>query len=414
MERGSRLVVFDVEGVLLPKRRYMLFEVSRRLSLWGFIQILITGLLYEAGLLPLENALKRVFSLMRGLRMDDLLQLFRRLPLMPGAKELVRRLKEAGYLVALISSGLPRRLVQDLASRLGADFAVGLSVEVVDGWLTGRVRGDVAKPDGKAVALRKLMKRLNVSRRDCVVVADDRNNLPMFPMCRVRIGFNPDFLVAARADVVVRRALLDVAPIILEEGAGPSLRPPSRREVIRESIHIGSILVPVLCMHLVECRILTALILLVAVGYFVSEVARMRGRGIPPFSWVTRRAAIGVEICEPAVSPLLFAAGMILALSVFPLPERYAAAAVLSLGDGVAALSGACLGRTVLPINKGKHLEGTILGFFASLLGALIFVDPVKALVAAAAGMMAESLPLPINDNIVIPVFSGLAMMAVP
>ena len=102
-------------------------------------------------------------------------------------------------------------------------------MEVVDGWLTGRVRGDVAKSNGKAVALRKLMKRLNVSRRDCVVVADDRNNLPMFPMCRVRIGFNPDFLVAARADVVVRRALLDVAPIILEEGVGPSLRPPSRR-----------------------------------------------------------------------------------------------------------------------------------------------------------------------------------------
>jgi phosphoserine phosphatase len=44
---SKRLIVFDVEGVLIPKRRYLLFEASRRISIPNFIKMLWAGLLYE-------------------------------------------------------------------------------------------------------------------------------------------------------------------------------------------------------------------------------------------------------------------------------------------------------------------------------------------------------------------------------
>jgi len=81
------LVVFDVEGVLIPKRRYLLFETARKVGLWGFIKIIIMGILYEIGLLPLESTLRRIFMMLRGLTVDEVFQLYRRIPLIPGAEE---------------------------------------------------------------------------------------------------------------------------------------------------------------------------------------------------------------------------------------------------------------------------------------------------------------------------------------
>ena len=61
------LVVFDIEGILIPKNRYLLFEISRKVGFFGFIRIVILGFLYEVGLLSLESALKKIFLLLKGL-----------------------------------------------------------------------------------------------------------------------------------------------------------------------------------------------------------------------------------------------------------------------------------------------------------------------------------------------------------
>ncbi len=47
-------------------------------------------------------------------------------------------------------------------------------------------------------------------------------------------------------------------------------------------------------------------------------------------------------------------------------------------------------------------------------MGALIFVNPLKALIGAAVGMLVECLPLPLSDNLTVPLASGLAMTLLP
>jgi len=127
--RCTRLIVFDVEGVLLPKRRFLFFDAAKKLSFWRFLKILVIGLLYEIGLLSLESALRRIFVVYQGFLMDDFLRLFKGLPLMPGVKRVFKTLDEAGYKTALISSGLPTLLVKDLATRLNADYSFGLKIK---------------------------------------------------------------------------------------------------------------------------------------------------------------------------------------------------------------------------------------------------------------------------------------------
>lgn len=411
--RPNRLVVFDVEGVIIPKRRYLLFEATRRLSYWKTLKVMVIGFLYEVGALSLKSALKRIFRLFQGLTVDDLFQLYRRIPLIPGVEEVFKKLKDTGYRTALISSGLPISSVEHLAARLNANYAFGLQPEVINKRLTGEISGDVIKSNGKALVLKKILESEELSPQDCVVVADDRNNLPMFPLCALRIGYNPDFLVSIKADHVFRDALSESLPHL----TGETLETPhsvlSKTDFIRETIHISGALIPFISINL-DRYLVFLLILLVTLLYTASELARIKGARAPLFSTVIRRAALKPELHEFVTAPILFALGIMVPLIFFPVPINYASIMILALGDGSATLFGKKFGRTVFPFNKGKRVEGSFFGFLFAFLGALVFVSSGKALVGAAVGMFVEFLPIPVSDNLAVPIVSGLIMTIIP
>lgn len=414
-DKPHRLIVFDVEGVLLPEKRYLVFEVARRLGFWKFVRVLTMGFLYTIGLMPLESALKKIFALLRGVAFDDLFSFYRRVPLMLGAEEVFKKSRELGYKTALISSGLPTPFVKDLADRLGADYAFGLDLEVSNGHVSGKIGGDVIEPEGKALVLKKILDATGLTAKNCVVVADDRNNLPMFNLCSLRIGYCPEFLVGIKSDFIVNRSLTEILPILTGNVFKVSRPGLSRNDAFREMIHIGGFFVPLFCMYLLDRYLAVLLILLVTLFYAASEFARMEGADLPPFSTITRKTTITSESYEFATAPIFFALGIMLSLILFPVPVNYASIAIFTLGDSFATLFGKKFGRTVFPLNKGKKVEGSIFGFLFALLGALFFLaNPWKALTGAAVGMLVESLPSPISDNITIPLASGLALTFLP
>ncbi|UCH69852.1 MAG: HAD-IB family phosphatase [Candidatus Bathyarchaeota archaeon] len=412
--RTSRLIAMDVEGVIIPKRRYLLVGATRRLGYWKTLKVMAIGFFYEVGLLSLESALKRIFMFFQGFTVDDLLQLYKGIPLIPGVEDFFKKVKEAGYQTALISSGLPTTVVEHLATRLKADYAFGLQLKVDDKRLTGEIGGDVIKPSGKALVLKKIIDGNKLSPQNCVVIADDRNNLPMFPLCALRIGYNPDFLVSTKSDLVFTDELSESLPRLTTE----SLETPhpflSKSDLVRESIHISGALIPFICINLLDRYLVSLLILFLIILYAASELVRLQGHNVPLFSAVTRRAAIKPELYEFVTSPILFALGITATLILFPVPINYSSIMILALGDGSATLLGKKFGRTVYPFNKRKRIEGSIFGFLLAFLGARLFVDPVRALIGAAAGMLVESLPIPVSDNLAIPIVSGMMMILVP
>jgi phytol kinase len=406
------LVVFDVEGVLIPKRRYLLFEASQRLSLFSFIKILWAGFLYEVGLRPLKSALKKIFKQLRGLALEELFLLYKKVPLIPDVKEVFQKLKTSGYKTALISSGLPQRFLEYLADELNADHVVGLNLDVDNGYFTGRISGDVIETDGKALALKKILEKEGLTPNDCVLVADDRNNLSMFSLCALRIGYNPDFLLSIKSDVVVKGNLQEILPSIAGEASVE--RSLSKRDFIRESVHIGSFLVPVLLVYVPwSYSLIVLLIFGVTWIYIISELLRIQGLNIPLTSTLTWNATIEHEMYEFVTAPIFFAVGIILALVVFPTSVGYATIAILTLGDGFASLFGKKFGKHAFPYNKGKMVEGTIFGFLFAFIGAWFFIGPLKALIGATVGLFAETLPTPINDNLTITLVSGLVLLII-
>jgi len=186
----------------------------------------------------------------------------------------------------------------------------------------------------------------------------------------------------------------------------------SNGEILRKAIHISGFAVPLACTHLSNTRLISMSLILVTIVYAMSELARNKGINVPAFSTITRKAAApNPEINHFVTAPISFATGILLTLLIFPTNIAYASIAVLTLGDGFASIFGKTFGKTPLFFNKKKKLEGTICGFTSALLGATLFVSPLKALVAAAVGMLVECLPSPIDDNLVTPLTAGTALI---
>lgn len=401
----SRLVIFDVEGVLIAKNRFI-FEVGRSLGYVGLIKLLFFGFLYEVGILGLESALRLIYRQLRDVKLETLIEIFSKIPATPYLQNIFCQLKSRNCKIALISSGVPTVIVKKLADSLGADFAYGVEVGLLNGVLTGDIWGDAITRDGKLKIFCDILKREDFHVQECVVVADDRNNRCIFMEGMLRIGFNPDFIIRVKADRVVNGRLSGILPIIDKKPHKRSF--PSTNDLVREDIHASGFFVPVIG-GLIGVPVVATIIIVIAVIYTISEILRLEGRSIPVISAITRHAANQSELYGFAAAPLYFAIGIVATMLLFPTLAGGAAIAIFCLGDSAASIFGGLI-STSLPFNKGKTWEGSLAGFFFAFLAGTFFVMPAFALAGAAIAMIIEVLPLPVNDNVLVPVITGAAL----
>lgn len=401
----ARLVVFDVEGVLIPKNLFI-YELSRGSGFLNLVRVLSIGFLYQIRILNLKSALRRIFRLMKGAREERLREIAESIPILPQTKESLKELKENGSKIAIISSGLPAIVVNYISNEIGADYAFGFEIGSSGGTLNGEIWGEVIEKDGKRKILSQILSAEKLTFADCVVVVDDRNNVPMFHQSMLKIGYNPDFTVRLKADDVITGNLGSILPVIM--GRYPKPRFPSKNDLRREAIHLSAISIPILVMLLGQNWVVFLISVIVSL-YIVSEIARMEGKNLPLFSKITNLAASQTELYEFAAAPIYFALGILLTLVLFPVPENSAAIAIFAVGDSSASLLGG-LSTMRNPINKGKTLGGSVGGFVFAFLAGAIFITPWKALVGAMIAMTVEALPSPLNDNITIPISAALGM----
>ena len=156
-----KLVIFDVEGVLIPKNRFI-FETGKSIGLIKLIKLLFYGFLYESGTLKLESALRHVFRELKGVKVETLLLVFGKIPSTPYLQNIFAQIKLRNCKLALISSGLPTFVVKKLADEVGADYAYGINVEVEDDKLTGEICGDVIESSGKLRILCQILEAENL------------------------------------------------------------------------------------------------------------------------------------------------------------------------------------------------------------------------------------------------------------
>ncbi|MGC8933583.1 MAG: hypothetical protein ACP5LN_00225 [Thermoproteota archaeon] len=101
-------------------------------------------------------------------------------------------------------------------------------------------------------------------------------------------------------------------------------------------------------------------------------------------------------------------ASITLTYLLFENPISSTSVLAFALGDGIGGLFGRLYGKTKLPYNKNKTVEGTFAELFILL--ALFFVTIgglFQSLLVALFLTSYETLPLPINDNLFYPLIAG-------
>lgn len=141
--------------------------------------------------------------------------------------------------------------------------------------------------------------------------------------------------------------------------------------------------------------------------------------GFAAFELYRWRHGIPVKEAEEVTRPLMrpseerglgahvyFACGVFIAILLYSQTIAVAAILMLILGDGAAALVGIKWGK--IRLTERRTLGGSLALFLVAFLAALLVVSPKLALVGAIVAAYVELLP--INDNLSIPIFAGLAM----
>ena len=202
--RNRRLVAFDMDSTLIQA------EVIDELAAAAGVGEEVSAITEAAmnGEIDFRVSLERRVALLEGLEEGVLEEIAKRLPLTPGAERLIRTLRSLGYRTAILSGGFSY-FGADLQRRLGIDFVFANDLEIQDGRLTGRVRGEIVDGARKAALLRQLADQEGLRLEQTIAVGDGANDLPMLDAAGLGIAFHAKPRVRASAEQVISNLGLD-------------------------------------------------------------------------------------------------------------------------------------------------------------------------------------------------------------
>jgi phosphoserine phosphatase len=192
------LVVFDVDSTLIEDEVIELLAdvAGKRAEVAAVTDRAMAGELDFA-----ESLIERVKTL-AGLPDTVFAAVQKRITITTGAKQLIDAVHAAGGKVGAVSGGF-NQLLTPLAEILNLDFARANQLEVVDGFLTGKVIGSIIDRQAKADALIEWAAATNTPIENTVAVGDGANDLSMMAVAGLGVGFNCKPIVREQADFIL-------------------------------------------------------------------------------------------------------------------------------------------------------------------------------------------------------------------
>jgi dolichol kinase len=180
------------------------------------------------------------------------------------------------------------------------------------------------------------------------------------------------------------------------------------KELNRKLVHLFSLVIPI-GIYFLSKRTCIQILFLMTVLFLSIEILRMVHRPTSKifytlFGPILRRK----ERFTLTGSTTLLMSSLVSVL-LFQKPVAVAALCFLILGDTMAALVGKSFGRIKV---FRKTIEGS-LACFATCVIIVFFVPPLEffvGLIGALVATLIELLPIPLDDNFLIPILSGAAM----
>jgi dolichol kinase len=177
----------------------------------------------------------------------------------------------------------------------------------------------------------------------------------------------------------------------------------------------GALTLPIAALFLSKAVLLISLGVVTFIVVAI-ELIRLKVPGVNRlFLWLFKPLLRKEEASRLTGTSYTLVASLI-AFLVFPRDIAVVALAFLAVGDAMATIVGKKIGKTRF---LGKTLEGDLACFISCLMVGLIFyyagldISLLAILVGSLGATIAGAIPLPINDNLILPLFAGLVMLVV-
>ena len=210
MSQVKGLCVMDVDGTLIAE------EVIDLLGREAGCEEEISQITRQAmrGEMDFERSLRERVALLKGLPISVFDKVFKSIHLSQNAQEFISILQKNGILVALVSGGFTP-IVERLAKSLGISYFSANQLEVKDGFLTGKLVGEIVTGQVKNATLEKWRKELELPKERTIAIGDGANDLLMLKTAGHGIAFCAKEVVKAEiACHVDTRDFLEVLPLI--------------------------------------------------------------------------------------------------------------------------------------------------------------------------------------------------------
>ena len=204
------LCVMDVDGTLIAE------EVIDLLGREAGCEEEISQITSQAmrGELDFERSLRARVALLEGLPISVFDTVFKSIHLSKNAQEFISILQKKGILVGLVSGGFAP-IVKRLAKSLGISYLSANQLEVKDGFLTGRLVGEIVTAQEKQATLEKWRKELGLPKERTISIGDGANDLLMLKTAGHGIAFCAKEVVKTEITCHIdTRDLLEVLPFI--------------------------------------------------------------------------------------------------------------------------------------------------------------------------------------------------------
>jgi len=189
------LAIFDVEGVLYDAEYLPLLaeKVNQENEIW---EITKKGI---EGKIDWVEGLKERVNLLNGIDYDICVQVANSLPIMTGAKEACRALKDAGWKLMAVSGGFT--IITDrLKKELCLDAVYSNELVFHDGKLDGVI---VSVDADKAKAAMIKIREWDEKKENITAVVDGANDVKLFDISGLGIAFRAQDLVKDLATVTL-------------------------------------------------------------------------------------------------------------------------------------------------------------------------------------------------------------------
>jgi len=210
MSQVKGLCVMDVDGTLIAE------EVIDLLGKEAGCEEEISQITSHAmrGELDFETSLRARVALLEGLPISVFDTVFKSIHLSKNAQEFISILQKKGILVGLVSGGFAP-IVERLAKSLGITYYSANQLEVKDGFLTGRLVGEIVTGQEKQATFEKWRKELGLPKERTIAIGDGANDLLMLKTAGWSIAFCAKEVVKSEiACHVDTRDFLEVLPLI--------------------------------------------------------------------------------------------------------------------------------------------------------------------------------------------------------